>query len=152
MDIGVDVSNVPFLLLFTVSGEFISPSKYTIDGSIITFNKNCNQPFVVDNGTRLEVVFGVYKRDYSKTVYNTLQLKATEKDQKEFVLDDGLDYNPGSDNVLLFREDGMYIGEKFYHIDEPSSKIIIDKGTGVPLGSHLDVVIIRNLTTEVYIK
>lgn len=149
MDVGVDLSKVAFFLLFTVSGQFISPSKYTINGSQITFNKNCNQPFIVDNGTRLEAVYGVFKEDYTKTLYTTLQLKATTENQKEFSLDEDLDYNPGYDNVLIFREDGMYIGERFYHIDEPSNMIIIDKGSGVPKGSHIDVVIIRSLTLDI---
>lgn len=152
MDVGVDLTNVAFFLLFTVSGQFISPSKYTINGSTITFNKNCNQPFVVDNGTRLEAVYGVYKKERSKTLYSTLQLVATEENQKEFSLDEDLDYNPGSDNVLIFREDGMYIGERFYHIDEPTSTIIIDKGSGVPKGSHIDVVVIRSLTLDINVS
>ena len=146
MDIGVDISKVAFFLLFTVSGQFISPSKYNINGSNITFNKNCNQPFVVDNGTRLEAIYGLYKDNYSKTIYNVQQIESTSDDQKEFILDESLDYNPGSDNVLIFREDGMYIGEKFYHIDKEKNKIIIDKGSGVPNGSHIDVITIRNLT------
>lgn len=152
MDVGVDISKVAFFLLFTVSGQFISPSKYTVNGSKITFNKNCNQPFVVDNGTRLEAIYGVYKKERSKTLYTVRQLEATTADQKEFSLDESLDYNPGPDNVLIFREDGMYIGERFYHIDEPTNKIIIDKGSGVPKGSHIDVVIIRSLTLDINVS
>lgn len=152
MDIDVDISNVAFFLLFTVSGQFISPSKYSINGSIITFNRNCNQPFVVDNGTRLEAVYGVYKEERSKTLYTNLQIKATEDNQKEFILEETLDYNPGSDNILLFREDGMYIGERFYHIDGNSNRIVIDKGSGVPNGSHIDVVVIRNLTLDIKVS
>lgn len=152
MDVGVDVTKVAFFLLFTVSGQFISPSKYTANGSIITFNKNCNQPFIVDNGTRLEAVYGIYKKERSKTLYTTRQLESTTPDQKEFSLDESLDYNPGSDNILIFREDGMYIGERFYHIDEPNNKIIIDKGSGVPEGSHIDIVIIRSLTLDISVS
>ena len=127
----------------------MSTSKYTINGSNITFNKNCNQPFVVDNGTRLEAIYGLYKDNYSKTIYNVQQIESTSDDQKEFILDESLDYNPGSDNVLIFREDGMYIGEKFYHIDKEKNKIIIDKGSGVPNGSHIDVITLRNLTLAI---
>lgn len=152
MYIGTDISSAPFFLLFTTSGQFISPSKYTIDGSKITFNKNCNQPFVVDNGTRLEAIYGVFKGPYCKTVYTTGQFVATEDNQKEFDIDKELDFNSESDNVLIFREDGMYIGERFYHMSEENDKIIIDKGTGVPKGSHIDVVIIRNLTKEITVS
>ena len=149
MDIDVDISKVAFFLLFTVSGQFISPSKYFIDGSRIIFNKTCNQPFVVDNGTRLEAVYGVYKKERSKTLYSTYQLYADTADQKVFQMEESLDYNPGSDNILIFREDGMYIGEKFYHVDEPTNKIIIDNGSGVPKGSHIDIVIIRSLELDI---
>lgn len=151
MDIGADVTNVPFFLLFTVSGQFISPSKYTINGSTITFNKNCNQPFVVDNGTRLEAIYGVFKGPYCKTIYTTAQIEATEENQKEFSIDEDLDFNVESDNILIFREDGMYIGERFYHMSETDDKIIIDNGTGVPKGSHIDIVVIRNLTKEILV-
>ena len=149
LDIGVDLSNVAFLLLFTISGQFISPSKYTIDGSYITFNSNCNQPFIVDNGTRLEAIYGVFKGDYCKTIYNTLQIVATEDNQREFNIKEDLDFNVNSDNVLIFREDGMYIGERFYHMDEENDMIVIDRGTGVPKGSHIDIVVIRNLSLEI---
>lgn len=149
MDIGVDIPSVAFFLLFTVSGQFISPSKYTVNGTEIIFNKNCNQPFVVDNGTRLEAIYGVYKEETSKTLYTTLQLKSENDDQKEFSLSEELDYNPGCDNILIFRENGMYIGERFYHIDEPTNTIIIDNGSGVPKDSHIDIVIIRSLTLDI---
>lgn len=151
MEIGTDISNAPFFLLFTVSGQFISPSKYTVHGSTITFNQNCNQPFVVDNGTRLEAVYGVFKGPYCRTVYTTAQLVATEDDQKVFDIDEDLDFNVESDNVLIFREDGMYIGERFYHMSEENDQIVIDRGSGVPKGSHIDIVIIRNLTKEILV-
>ena len=149
MDIETDLSKVAFFLLFTVSGQFISPSKYTMEGSTIVFNENCNQPFTVDNGTRLEAVYGVFKNNYCKTIYTTAQIKATEDNQKEFSIDENLDFNKGSDNILIFREDGMYIGERFYHMSEDDDKIIIDNGSGVPKGSHIDVVVIRNLNNEI---
>lgn len=144
-----DLSNVAFLLLFTVSGQYISPCKYTVNGNTITFNSDVRQPFTVYKNMRFEVVYGVFKKDYSKTIYTTLQLDASDENQMEFTIADNIDYNPASDNILVFREDGMYVGERFYHIDEETNKIVIDNGTGVPVGSHIDIIIIRNLIVEI---
>lgn len=146
-----DLSKAAFILVFTMNGAFVSPSKYTIDKYDITFKSDCNQPLELTDGDRFEVVYGVFTGSYKKTIYTTLQLIATEDDQKEFDIEESLDFNIGSDNVLIFREDGMYIGERFYHTSEADNKIIIDRGTGIPKGSHIDVVIIRSLKKEILV-
>ena len=141
-----------FFMLFTMSGEFISPSKYTLDGYTITFNTDCRQPVEIQLGTRFEAVYGIYTGDVCKTLYHTIQIKSTSDNQKEFLIDETVDFNMDTNNLLIFREDGMYVGEKFYHIDRESNKIIIDKGTGVANGSHIDVIVIRNLSLEVPVE
>lgn len=151
VDTGVELDNTAFHLLFTISGEYISPSKYTINGSTITFKTEdeYDQPYVPTYGSRVELVVGMYKHDYSRTLYKMIQIEATDDGQREFYLDDGIEYNPDSDNLLIFRKDGLYIGERFYHTDEAAGKIIIDAGSGVPLGSYIDILLIRNMSVKV---
>jgi hypothetical protein len=153
VDTGIQLEQTAFYLLFTINGEYISNSKYTItDGSIITFKTTedgCDQPYVPTEGARLELVTGVYKKEYSTTLYKMIQIETTVDDQREFLLDENLEYNPSSDNLLIFRKDGLYIGERFYHTDVTSNKIVIDKGSGVPLGSYIDILLIRNMSVRV---
>jgi hypothetical protein len=152
VDTGIDLDKSAFYLLFTVSGEYISNSKYTVDGSTIKFkaeSDGCDQPYTPTHGGRLELVVGVYKKEYSTTLYKMIQIETTVDDQREFSFEDNIEYNPSSDNLLIFRKDGMYIGERFYHTDETCGKIIIDKGSGVPLGSYIDVLLIRNMSVRV---
>lgn len=148
LDIGVDIEKCAFFLLFTISGEFISPSKYNVNETTITFKQDCHQPFIPNNGTRVEVVYGTFKNDHTKTMYSTFQITATEDNQRRFSLDNTIDYGPGADCILIFREDGMYVGEKFYYIDDETDTIVIDKGTPVPRGQHIDIVVIRNLSLD----
>lgn len=154
VDTGVDLSNTAFFLLFTVSGEYISGSKYTVDGSTIRFKtaEEYDQPYEPHEGSRLELVVGVYKDEHCKTLYKMIQIEATDDGQREFYLDEDADYNPASDNLLIFRKDGMYIGERFYHTDETCGKIVIDKGSGIPLGSYIDILLIRNMAVKVLPK
>lgn len=152
VDTGFDLEHTAFYLLFTVSGEYISGSKYTVDGSVITFKEitpDCDQPFDVFPGTRLEIVVGVYKKNYSRTLYKMIQIETTDDGQREFDLGDQIEYNPSSDNLMIFRKDGMYVGERFYHTDADAGKIIIDAGSGVPIGSFIDVLVIRNMNVNV---
>jgi hypothetical protein len=150
-DAGVEFDKAAFYLLFTISGEYISNSKYTVDGSVITFKNSdeCDQPYVPESGARVELIIGNYKKEYSTTLYKMIQIEATSNDQKEFILDENLEYNPSSDNILIFRKDGMYIGERFYHTDTSSGKIVIDQGSGIPFGSYIDVLLIRNMSVKV---
>lgn len=150
-DTGIDISQAAFYLLFTISGEYISPSKYTVDGTTITFKteEEYDQPIEVTYGMRVELVVGTYKHEYSRTLYKMIQIEATDEGQREFYLDENIEYNPSSDNLLIFRKDGMYIGERFYHTDESCGKIIIDQGSGVPLGSYIDILLIRNMSVRV---
>ena len=152
IDTGVPLDTAAFFLLFTVNGEYISGSKYTIDGSILTFKTEedgCDQPYELDFWSRVELVVGNYKKDYSKTLYKMIQIETTDEGQREFYLDENIEYNPSSDNLLIFRKDGMYIGERFYHTDESTGKIVIDEGSGVPLGSYIDILLIRNMSVKV---
>lgn len=152
VDTGFDLKSAAFFLLFTVNGEYISGSKYTIDGSAITFKdhtENCDQPFDVSPDTRLEIVVGVYKKNYSRTLYKMIQVETTDDGQREFYIGDQIEYNPTSDNLMIFRKDGMYVGERFYHTDADAGKIIIDAGSDVPLGSYIDILIIRNMNVNV---
>ena len=152
IDTGVPLDTAAFFLLFTVNGEYISGSKYTIDGSILTFKTEedgCDQPYEPDFWSRVELVVGNYKKDYSKTLYKMIQIETTDEGQREFYLDENIEYNPSSDNLLIFRKDGMYIGERFYHTDESTGKIVIDEGSGVPLGSYIDILLIRNMSVKV---
>jgi hypothetical protein len=150
-DAGVEFDKAAFYLLFTISGEYISNSKYTVDGSVITFKNSdeCDQPYEPESGARVELIIGNYKKEYSTTLYKMIQIEATSNDQKEFILDENLEYNPSSDNILIFRKDGMYIGERFYHTDTSSGKIVIDQGSGIPFGSYIDVLLIRNMSVKV---
>ncbi len=149
---GVDLQTAAFYLLFTTSGEYISSSKYTVENGVITFKNegsDCDQPYEPYDGARVELVVGIYKHSYSKTLYKMIQIEATDEGQREFYLDESIEYNPDSDNLLIFRKDGLYIGERFYHTDATNGKIVIDKGSGVPLGSYIDILLIRNMSIRV---
>lgn len=149
LDDDLDDKKITFFMIFTMSGEFISTSKYSRLGNKIIFDKGARQAVEIHIGTRFEIVYGEYTGEFCKTLYHSIRIPSTSDNQKEFIIDEEVDFNMDTNNLLIFREDGMYVGEKFYHIDRESNKIIIDKGTGVINGSHIDVIVIRNLSFEV---
>lgn len=152
IDTGIDLSKAAFYLLFSISGQYISPLKYTVNGSVITFKPESadnTQPYLPAFGVRVELIVGTYKHSYSKTLYKMIRVTATENDQKEFILDGDLDYNPQSDNLLIFQKNGLYIGERFYHTDEKTGKIILDNGSGLSVGDYIDILLIRSLKVRI---
>lgn len=153
IDTRLDLSSAAFYLLFSISGQYISPTKYTVDGSVIRFtdqsNEN-NQPYYPGYGSRVELIIGKYKKPYSKTLYKMIRITATNKGQKEFAFDESIEYNPTTDNLLIFRQDGLYIGERFYHTDASQGKIIFDDNSDIAAGSYIDILLIRNLSIKVY--
>ena len=153
IDTGIDLSNTAFYLLFSISGEYISPTKYTVSGSVITFNQSSNaneQPYVPMFGSRVELIAGKYKKPYSQTLYKMIRIAANSNGQKEFVFEDNVEYNPSTDNLLIFKQNGLYVGERFYHTDSSEGKIVFDNNSDIVAGSFIDVLLIRNLSVKVY--
>lgn len=151
IDTGIDLSSCCFVLLFSMDGAYISNSKYTISGSEIIFNRSGDQLFNHIEGNRLELVFGTYTSTITRTIFEMVRIETTTDHQKKFDLD--FKYNPNTDNVIVFRKDGMYIGERFYHIDNENpdgiSRIVIDDGSGVPEGAFIDILLVRDLESYV---
>jgi hypothetical protein len=144
INVGFNLNRFAFYMLFTMSGEYVSPSKYKASGSTITFIDN-DQPLEITKGDRLELVVGMYLKPYSKTVITQSRVVAVTDNQTEFTIDLLEDFNPKKDTLFLFQKNGLYIGERFYSVDTSNKKIIIDRGSSLPLGDHIDVFFIRTL-------
>lgn len=143
IETGIDLEKVAFHLLFTMDGEYISDAKYTIDGSTIQFKEDSDQPLDLLKDDRFELVTGHYTKNITKTMFLPVRFEVTKDNQTEFSLEGELDYNPKSDSMLLFRKDGAYIGERFYSVDIENN--VLQLSNGLPDGSYLDVLLIRNL-------
>ena len=148
INVGRNLNEAAFILLFTMSGEYICSEKYSVSNEKIILKTDCNMPFVLNSGERVEIIIGSYTSKRAQTLYSVIKMEATSDDQTEFMLDDSIEYNTQSDNVLLFREDGMYIGERFYSINALQRKITLS-GSPIPKGSYIEALFIRNLSVYV---
>lgn len=138
-----DASDIACMLLFTVNGEYISDYRYHIENSKLTFIDENNSPVALfEEGDRFDMVVGRYVAPTTRTIVMRTRIMAVRNNQSMFLLDSGLQFNGKTDSMFIFQANGMYVGEKFYSIDNEIDAIILE-GSPVPIDQYLDVIIFR---------
>lgn len=144
-DIGFDSSDpsIACMLLFTISGEYISDYRYELNGSTLTFIPENNSPIAMfEEGDRFDLVVCRYTTTTTKTTVTKTRLQSTRMNENRYYFDKDAEFNPKSDTILLFQANGMYVGEKFYSLGENYDSIVLE-GSLVPKGQYMDVIIFR---------
>lgn len=144
-DIGFDSSDpsIACMLLFTVTGEYISDYRYELDGSTLTFIADNNSPIALfEEGDRFDLVVCRYTTTTTKTTVTKTRLQSTRRNGDRYFFDKDTEFNPKSDTILLFQANGMYVGEKFYSLSETYDSILLE-GSLVPKGQYMDAIIFR---------
>lgn len=133
-------------MLFRSEGVYISYNKYIVENGnvVITY------PMRFDPGDVLEFRFLEYISD---TRY--IRKRATEEimvdAQKELTIPWN-DYNPETDNILLLRSDGIYIGKNRYTINYNTGKITINSGSIMTYGKWVDFILNRTLPEPIPVE
>lgn len=138
----VDISQYPLFLLFTVTGMYISPKKYTISGDTLKFIPNTVE---LDSTDRLELILFKQNSGDTSTNFEFNTIWASSDSQREFNLPYD-DYNELTDSLLIFQGNGLYVGNRFYTVDAEKNKLYLDKGEPIWLGGFLDIIRIRIAT------
>lgn len=133
-------------MLFRSEGVYISYNKYIIEEGnvVITY------PMRFDPGDVLEFRFLEYVSDtryIRKRAYEEIMQDA----QNELTIPWD-DFNPETDNILLLRSDGVYIGKNRYSINYNTGKITINSGSIMTYGKWVDFILNRTLSEPIPVE
>lgn len=112
------------VLLFDVTGMYISSDKYEVNKNVVTFNDNMN----ISPGDNIEFIMFDYITPRTNT---TMKLYRTNvSSETKVALPFG--YDGSTDNIILFQSNGMYIDRSRYEISQDGIITLIS-------GQHFNV-------------
>ena len=124
------------MMIFNSAGMYISKNRYTIDENLnVVFNDKSD----IAVGDVLTFIFIDYRYETTYSVANTFSI--IMHDNYAFNLP--LSYNPNTDHLIMFNDNGMYISTDRYTID--NGKVTLLNGSeSFKLGSSVDIYVIRS--------
>lgn len=133
------------ILLFRAEGVYISKEKYTIneDMTEITF-KDC---ITFEAGDRLEFYFIELSGFKTRFIKSLKTLYINDDNASQFKVPDKL-FNVHTDKLVMFRSDGMYIGQGKYTINSEGIVTLI-AGSPINKGMWIDFYITRVLPNPI---
>jgi len=145
-DTSEDFTKYALVMVFTVSGMYVTQDRYTIDEVGITFNDDWS--LYLTEG-RIEVIGFRYVGDYTKTMFQVGKAYGTI-DEQTVVANPFSDFNYATDSMLIFNDGGLYVGQHFFSITESGDIELY----GEPLHTedYLEVILIRNLSINISAK
>lgn len=136
-----DFSQYQLIMVFTTSGMYIPSLKYQINGSTLTLNESIE----LKQFDRIQVITFRYIYKESNTTFDVRRYVTETDGQTEFP-NPYTDYNPVTDGLYIFTQNGKYIGERFYEINGKNIRL---SGDPLTFGGYVEIVLIRNLTVTI---
>lgn len=138
-----DFSTYQLLMIFTTSGMYIPTPKYTVDGNTITFDDSIE----LKQFERVQIITFRYIYKESMTAFNIKRYISEADGQTEFK-NPYTDYDPSTDGLYIFTQNGKYVGERFYKIEDGTIRLL-DGSDALTFGGYVEIVLIRNLTVTI---
>lgn len=142
-----DLTGYAMIMLFTSTGMYIPTNRYIVDPNSITFFDDWS---LYTSEGYIQAVGFKYMTDKTRTIFSYKLGYAHSNDPNEPVTkipNPVTDYNPNTDSLLIFNNNGQYIGQYYYDITEDGYLELL----GEPLweGGYVEVVLVRNLSTTI---
>ena len=142
-----DLTGYAMIMLFTSTGMYIPTNRYIVDPNGITFFDDWS---LYTSEGYIQAVGFKYMTDKTRTIFSYKLGYAHSNDPNEPVTkipNPVTDYNPNTDSLLIFNNNGQYIGQYYYDITEDGYLELL----GEPLweGGYVEVVLVRNLSTTI---
>lgn len=138
-----DFSEYQLIMIFTTTGMYIPTPKYTIDKNTITFDDSIE----LLQFEQIQIITFKYIYKETRTSFDIKRYTAEETGQTVFP-NPYKDYDPTTDGLYIFTQNGKYVGERFYEIEDGNIKLL-DGSDALTFGGYVEIVLIRDLTVTI---